>query len=206
MDIKLRADKYAEGKAIAAFNDAIAKAYFDGYHDGYKDREAEIPADLTKEKTDYVDLGLPSGTLWANDYEKDDEGNILYLPYVEAKKYKLPTVEQWKELVSNCRWSFDTDKAWDGKEWVEDAVLVSAHCIGPNGQLIELKASGYRKVAQIVETDRVCFWLNNNTDETEGGSSIGTFKKYFYQPVSTDENNIIAKFFTGYSIPIRLVR
>ena len=48
---------------------AIAQAYADGYRNGYKDREEEIPVDLRDNKTEYVDLGLPSGTLWSTDYE-----------------------------------------------------------------------------------------------------------------------------------------
>ena len=56
---------YAAGKANEAIDKAIAQAYADGYRDGYKDREEEIPVDFSDKKTGYIDLGLPSGTLWA---------------------------------------------------------------------------------------------------------------------------------------------
>ena len=73
MNILEKADKYADGKANEAITKAIAQAYMDGYRDGYKDREAEIPVDFRNNKTTYVDLGLPSRTLWSTDYEKDPQ-------------------------------------------------------------------------------------------------------------------------------------
>lgn len=88
MEITERAGNYAEGKANEAITKAIAQAYADGYRDGYKDREEEIPVDLRDNKTEYVDLGLPSGTLWSNDYEKEN-GETLYLPYGEAANMRF---------------------------------------------------------------------------------------------------------------------
>lgn len=102
MDITLQANNYADGKANEAITKAIADAYMEGYKAGYKDREAEIPVDLRDDKTEYVDLGLPSHTLWAASFEKDENGNELSLPYCEAKRYKIPTKEQWEELVNCC--------------------------------------------------------------------------------------------------------
>ena len=59
--------------------------------------------DLRDEKTEYVDLGLPSRTLWSTDYEhKQGEGGYLFLPYEKAENFKLPTKEQWEELFSKC--------------------------------------------------------------------------------------------------------
>ena len=59
------ANNYAENKTNEVLTSAIAQAYADGYKDGYRDREEEIPVDIRFKKTEYVDLGLPSGTLWA---------------------------------------------------------------------------------------------------------------------------------------------
>ena len=72
------AANYSAGKANEAIDKAIAQAYADGYRDGYKDREEEIPVDLRDNKTEYVDLGLPSGTLWATDFEKEDSVIVIY--------------------------------------------------------------------------------------------------------------------------------
>lgn len=71
-----KADKYAAGKANKAITNAIAQAYIEGYKAGYKDCEMEIPVDLRDDKTEYVDLGLPSGTLWATKYEGGGHNDI----------------------------------------------------------------------------------------------------------------------------------
>ena len=105
MNISEIANKYAEGKVNEVLTKAIADAYAEGYKAGYNDREAEIPADLRDDKTEFVDLGLPSGTLWSTDFEKRD-GEYLYLPYNEAKQFKLPTEEQWDELRECCKFKF----------------------------------------------------------------------------------------------------
>ena len=126
MNIIEKADKYADGKANEAITKAIAQAYLDGYRDGYNDREAEIPADFRDSKTTYIDLGLPSRTLWSEDYEKND-GNILYLPYERAEYLKIPTGEQWAELRDCCQWEWKIDNAHD---------FCWAKCIGPNGNIL----------------------------------------------------------------------
>lgn len=71
----------------------------------------------------YVDLGLPSGTLW-----KDIEEEIGLCSYDQAiKKFgnKLPTKEQLEELKNSCQW------VWLG---YDEIVKV----IGPNGKSILL--------------------------------------------------------------------
>ena len=76
----------------------------------------------------YVDLGLPSGTLWANDNEiglyQWDEANNIYF------KDALPTPGQFRELIDNCRW-----------EW--DEHLKGMTVTGPNGRELFLPAPGY---------------------------------------------------------------
>ena len=76
----------------------------------------------------FVDLGLPSGLLWA---EKQEEG---YYTHEEAvKKYgeALPQPEEFVELWRVCKWD------WDKKR---KGYTVT----GPNGNSIFLAASGYR--------------------------------------------------------------
>lgn len=76
----------------------------------------------------YVDLGLPSGRLWASE---NAEG---YYTYDEAKaKFGelLPKPEAFEELWEECQW------LWDVKE--KRMVVV-----GPNQNTIFLPASGYR--------------------------------------------------------------
>ena len=78
------------------------------------------------QESEYVDLGLPSGTLWKSKNEKG-----MYYTYDEAVSQfgdKLPTREQFAELQF-CTWT------WNGKG---DVVK------GDNGNSIVLPAAGYR--------------------------------------------------------------
>ena len=71
----------------------MAQAYADGYRNGYNDCKAEREVVARNLNTEYVDLGLPSGTLWAADYEKDNNCTI-YASYETALQFSLPTKEQ----------------------------------------------------------------------------------------------------------------
>lgn len=185
MNINERAEKYAEGKANEAITNAIAKAYMDGYKDGYKDREDELPVDIQDDNTTYVDLGLPSGTLWAADYEKDGDSN-LYLPYCKAKNYKLPTEEQWKELKDNCVWTYEADQY---------GYLYKGVCIGPNGNHIAFTYTGFKKADKKESVYTVYFWIaseNHNAVKMYASNCTGVSK--------------IEDLFVGYKLPVRLVR
>ena len=73
----------------------------------------------------YVDLGLPSGTLWKSANEED------YYTYDEATakfSNKLPSRKQWDELTDKCKWE------WKGAGY---------GITGPNGNTIYLPGDGY---------------------------------------------------------------
>ena len=75
----------------------------------------------------YVDLGLPSGTLWKTQNESGQE----FYTYNEAVAQfgdKLPTKEQFEELINSCQW-----------EWNSNGYNV----IGSNGKSIFLPAAGF---------------------------------------------------------------
>lgn len=84
---------------------------------------------------EFVDLGLPSGTLWATynvGANKDiEQGN--YLTFEEAQKYNCPSKEQIKELINY------TSSIWITKNDVNGRLF-----IGKNGNFIFFPASGYR--------------------------------------------------------------
>lgn len=188
MNILEQADKYAEGKANEAITKAIAEAYIAGYKTGYKDREEEIPFELRDNKTEYVDLGLPSRTLWSTDYEKLD-GKRLYLPYDKAEYMKLPTKEQWEELFSNCKWEWE--KQWNNA----NAPYARAICVGPNGQTLIFERTGKIKVSRKIIDDSTYFWIENNEDGTEKASV------WLYM-----QHGFVTKNFSGYKLPVRTVR
>ena len=90
IELKEKASSYAEENVLEVLKEAFAKVYADGYRDGYKDREGEIPVDLRTNQTKYIDLGLPSGTLWSTDYEKEGD-EVKYLRFSESLNYDIPT-------------------------------------------------------------------------------------------------------------------
>ena len=80
-------------------------------------------------KSCYVDLGLPSGTLWK---DSNEGGRNVYYTYEEAiNKFanKLPTLAQLEELKYQCTWT------WTGSGY---------NVVGPNGNRIYLPAAGGR--------------------------------------------------------------
>ena len=77
----------------------------------------------------FVDLGLPSGTLWKNANEGGDNARYTYNEAVSRFGNKLPTKEQLVELKDKCTWT-----------WMGNGYKVT----GPNGESITLPAAGYR--------------------------------------------------------------
>lgn len=184
-ELSLKAENYAAEKMNELMAKAIAQAYADGYRDGYCERQQEIPVDLRDNKTEYVDLGLSSGTLWSADYEREN-GNIMYLPYGRADKYKIPTEEQWKELERECRFE---------KTTYTNGNLEKVKCIGPNGNMIFFKSTGMITSDSRSKFHDVYMWLK---DEAET-----SYKKAL--DIWNSSSNIGHQF-SGYKLPIRLVR
>ena len=201
MNVSDKAASYAEGKANEFIKKAIAQAYADGYQDGYNDREAEIPVDLRDNKTEYVDLGLPSGTLWAADYEKVN-GEILYLTYGKAQEYSIPTEEQWKELLTCCCWDLDGDYKSKDFTW--------AKCIGPNGNILTFNITGMIIAKGFLDDGKVSFWIKDESDEpNKKGVNIYKHQDFYikaegiyYHSKKIEQSN----FFSGYHLAVRLVK
>ncbi len=75
----------------------------------------------------YVDLGLPSGTLWK---DQNEAGGFYSYDQAMAKfGSSLPTKEQLEELKNSCRWT------WNGNGYKVE---------GPSGESIVLPAAGFR--------------------------------------------------------------
>lgn len=190
MNILENAEKYSEGKANQAITKAIADAYIEGYKAGYKDREEEIPMDLRDNKTEYVNLGLPSGTLWASDYEKSNKVYI-YLPYEKAKRMNLPTEKQWQELIKYCKM---VPCGYDGQSQSFNSVVF----IAANGNSITFSNIGYVK-AKLEHSCEILFWLQNKGGDSENNAVSIDGKK-------TSEKHEPTNIFTGFKLPVRLVR
>lgn len=185
MDIKERSRKYAEGKALSAIEAAIEQAYFDGYNDGLNHHENE-KLEAIKEGVEYVDLDLPSGTLWSSTCINDGN-NYRLLPYIEAAKLSIPTKEQFEELYSNCK----------RRNLYEEVSVVGCILIAKTGKVITIP---YVKVNDISPSFRkLCFWLRDDSDSEEKDSA------------AEDNCNRVQPFFTkkyymGYKLPLMLVK
>lgn len=86
-------------------------------------------------KQEFVDLGLPSGTLWAT--HNAHVGKKYHFTYDEAiERFGdcMPNYCQCKELLNLCKW-----------EWINlfGGKVQGYKIIGPNGNSIFLPASGY---------------------------------------------------------------
>lgn len=88
--------------------------------------EGVLRPPLNATASDYIDLGLPSGTKWKNSNAK---GFYTYDEAVSQFGKRLPTKEQWQELKGECQWT-----------WTRNGYKV----VGPNGNSIVLPAAGYR--------------------------------------------------------------
>lgn len=186
IELNEKAGIYAEENVINVLKEAFAKVYADGYRDGYKDREEEIPMDIRFKTTEYVDLGLPSGTLWAKEYEKDN--GFLHMLHNEAMCYNIPTEEQWKELTDNCMCV----------RYVKNSIDRGFDFVGPNGNCLRFQETSYIK-NKLFRPGEVQFWLKDeeNCNEKNGANVYFDKGKFMKQ---------IRKYFMGYKLPIRLVR
>lgn len=187
-DLKEQASKYVEEKMFDILKEAFAKVYADGYRSGYKDRDAEISVDLRDNKTEYIDLGLPSGTLWAKEFEQNGD-NVHYLPYCDASTLSLPTEDQWNELLTICRWEYTCVNTYSRKY----------DCIGPNGKVITFNSYGFYKVdGRREQIARIFFWLKDPSEEPD--------KKLVYMYYDGKDIKSITKSFMGFKYPVRLVQ
>ena len=91
---------------------------------------------------EFVDLGLPSGTLWATcnvgankpedygDYLSWDEGKTVDAKW--GNGWQMPSKEQWEELVQNTKTIWTTRNGVNGRLFIAN-----------NGNSIFLPAAGY---------------------------------------------------------------
>ena len=181
-NVKEQAAAYAAGKFENAVNKLIEQAYIDGYNAGCVEAGKASLAQLNDDE--WVDLGLPSGTLWSKDYLRDENGDIIYMPYEKALQYDLPTYEQFQELFSKCVFDWNVGLHY----WT---------CLGPNGNSIRF----YEKIGEGAGTslNEFYMWL-----EKESNSSRTAVK--LYNNSSGAFYHLFFSLFTGYRLPVRLVK
>ena len=178
-----RAANYASEKTNEMLSQLVAQAFSDGYREGYKDCQNEIPVDLRSNQTEFVDLGLPSGTLWSGEYEKEKD-RLQYAPFDKAKTMMIPTKEQCEELLSYCKWGCVR----------KNGIYDHLDCIGPNGNIISFFPHGYISSDSCYMEFKVLIWIQDNVQKSEI-SVLEMDSSY----------RLIGSLFSGYKLPIRLV-
>ncbi len=88
------------------------------------DNKNDVPQTTT---VGYVDLGLPSGTLWKT---VNEDGVYNFNAAIAAFGDSMPTKAQFDELTDECDWR------WNASEKGYDIT-------GPNGNAIFMPAAGY---------------------------------------------------------------
>lgn len=186
MDIKEKAKAYAEGKAQDAITTAIEEAYAAGYKDGYNEglssRDNLSPNEIV-EGVEYVDLGLPSGTKWANDFLRDENGKIKLFHYDEARNYNVPNPMQFREFLEYTSRSL-YEECFTGKR--------STRILGANGY--EFFWGKLQSTIANISPSKFdfMFWLK---DMVEKGSERNAV-----------QDSKIVNIFKGHKLPIILVR
>jgi len=92
---------------------------------------------------EYVDLGLPSGTLWKA--QNEPCGTIKHDKAMSMYGSNLPTQEQFEELINSCVWT------WTGKGY---------NVMGPNNKTIFLSFGGGGKLKE-------CYLSSTSCNETQ---------------------------------------
>lgn len=104
MDLKEEAREFAL-KAMEPELTKVEEAYIAGYEAGKK--AGWYPVDIDENGIEWVDLSLPSGTLWSKPIWRDKK-HLLKLPYNMAKDMDIPTIEDWEELRHETKVSTKT--------------------------------------------------------------------------------------------------
>ena len=141
--------------------------------------------DINDMMIDFVDLALPSGTKWAIDYLKDEEGNILYLSYNEAAKLNIPTKEQFYELTDNCR--IIQDKFTDENR--------GCSFLGTNGEYVHYHEDYYIEAGRKMSAFFPESWLKDDEEDCSEKMVAHFF-----------EESYISHEYMGLKYPVILVR
>ena len=95
------------------------------------------------QQSEYVDLGLPSGTWWGKTNAGGTYARYTYDESVSKYGSKLPTKTQFEELKNYCTWRWATQNGVNGYK-----------VTGSNGNSIFLPAAGYRDGSDVYGVQR----------------------------------------------------
>lgn len=171
-----KADEYIQNNSSNII-EIVKTAYMKGFEDGIAQSVAKIKID----GVEYVDLGLPSGTLWSV-YPLGYGGFYNKYSYYDALKYNIPTVEEYNELSRYCKCA-SNNYCTDIK--------------GGNGKYININTY-FHYLGEGVPDGNNYFWLKSEV--VDNMASVGCVQRGI-----PDVHKGI-KHFTGYSLPIIIVK
>ena len=147
------------------------------------DRKAELKAQ------GYVDLGLPSGTLWK---DQNEDGGFFIFNLALSNGDNLPSREQIEELQNSCEWT------WNGRGY---------KVVGPNGESIILPALGYQDCDKELRGVGMDSYVMNSHDYMGCyWSSIRSEPEYAYS-LNFDSGKVhVGSSKLCYGLSVRLVR
>ncbi len=159
--------------------------------------DTEIKTDLGNiDATNYVDLGLPSGTLWKS---ANEVGHYDYNDAVKKFGNNLPTREQWEELKEHCWW------VWNEEDETTAAV------VGENGNFILLPAEGFfqppdpdsfiKEDGKIVNEVSGYYW-----SRTPGDHGTAWYLYFNYYDEDYDKKVKVARYVQSRGHSVRLVK
>jgi hypothetical protein len=159
--------------------------------------DTEIKTDLGNiDATNYVDLGLPSGTLWKS---ANEVGHYDYNDAVKKFGNNLPTREQWEELKEHCWW------VWNEEDETTAAV------VGENGNFILLPAEGFfqppdpdsfiKEDGKIVNEVSGYYW-----SRTPGDHGTAWYLYFNYDDEDYDKKVKVARYVQSRGHSVRLVK
>ncbi len=159
--------------------------------------DTEIKTDFGNiDATNYVDLGLPSGTLWKS---ANEVGHYDYNDAVKKFGNNLPTREQWEELKEHCWW------VWNEEDETTAAV------VGENGNFILLPAEGFfqppdpdsfiKEDGKIVNEVSGYYW-----SRTPGDHGTAWYLYFNYYDEDYDKKVKVARYVQSRGHSVRLVK
>ena len=174
-------------KKIKAEKSALVKVHISEIYAEYAEMKRFVTSlvEIKKTEEDFIDLGLPSGRLWA---KENEPGYHQFDGAVRSFGDLLPSLEAWQELMNECK------IGWDNKR---NGFVVT----GPNGNTLFFPSNGmqtYNDETKILVPGSEYgvghfgnYWTSTEYDRKEAKCAL--FKPVFAALISYDK-------FGGFSV------
>lgn len=138
-------------KKIIDFRALVEKAVVSSYMKGYEANSGK--SEIKIDDVEYIDLGLPSGTMWS-------KKTVGEFNFNDASKMNIPTKEQFKELCE-CRVGGYFDRK--GKHYIQ--------VLSPSGDSLEFSAKHHASK----DYEEARCWVKNGEKTSFGQIFPGDF-------------------------------